>query len=80
MKGDSTLTIKYAFTREGISAFLDSALGDIFHALESNTEDVPSIVITVGDRELVIPTFAEQYEELSEYLTRAIETEEENNA
>lgn len=74
------MTIKYAFTREGISAFLDSALGDIFHALESNTEDVPSIVISIGDGELTIPTFAEQYEELCSYLKNAIETEEENNA
>ena len=79
MKGDRTLTIKYAFTREGISAFLETALADTFRALDIGG-DVNPIVISVGDREMAIPMFAEQYEELSEYLTRAIETEEEINA
>ena len=73
------MTTKYAFTREGISAFLDAALGDTFHALDTGG-DVNPIVISIGDRELVIPMFAEQYEELTVYLEKAIETEEETNA
>lgn len=73
------MNIKYAFTREGVTAFLETALADTFHALETGG-DVSPIVISVGDREMVIPMFAEQYEELSVYLEKAIEAEEENNA
>lgn len=73
------MTIKYPFTREGVTAFLETALADTFHALETGG-DVNPIVISVGDWEIVIPMFAEQYEELNDYLKRAIETEEENNA
>lgn len=83
MKGDSKLKkpfeISYAFTREGISAFIDYVLADTFHAIE--TEDiVPGIEIIVGSRKLEIPMWAEQYEELSVYLKKAIETEEECNS
>ena len=73
------MTIKYRFTKEGVSAFLDAALSDTFQALEAGG-DVNPIVVTVGNRELVVPMFAEQYEELHSYLENAIETEEENNA
>lgn len=73
------MTIKYSFTRDGIAAFLDAALGDTFHALDIGG-DVNPIVVSVGDRELIIPMFAEQYEELNTYLHKAIETEEEENA
>lgn len=73
------MTIKYSFTRDGIAAFLDTILGDTFHALE-NGDDVNDIVISVGDKEITVPMFAEQYEELNTYLHKAIETEEEENA
>lgn len=70
------MKIKYSFTREGVSAFLETILADTFHALETG-EDVNPIVISVVDREIVIPMIPEQYEELSEYLNNAITTEEE---
>lgn len=70
------MKISYAFTRAGISAFIDSVLGDTFHAIE--IEDfAPPIEIIVGNRKIEIPMYAEQYEELSEYLQNVIETEEE---
>lgn len=72
------MTIKYRFTREGVAAFLETILADTFHALDTGG-DVNPIVISVGDREIVIPMMAEQYEELSEYLNNAITTEEENS-
>lgn len=72
------MNIKYAFSREGIAAFLDAVLGDTFHALDTGGT-VEDIRIIVGDREMVIPMFAEQYEELTNYLNSAITTEEENN-
>ena len=70
------MKIKYAFAREGVDAFLDSVLGDTFHAIESG-DYVENIRISVGNREIEIPMFAEQYEELHDYLYHAIETEEE---
>jgi len=70
------MKIKYAFTREGIEAFLDSVLGDTFHAIETGGH-VENIRISVGNREIEIPMLAEQYEELHNYLHNAIETEEE---
>lgn len=70
------MKIKYSFTREGVTAFLETALADTFHALETGG-DVNPIVISVGDREIVIPMFAEQYDELHDYLNDAITTEEE---
>lgn len=70
------LEISYAFTRDGVAAFLDTVLADTFHAIET-ADTVPGIEIIVGSRKIQIPMFAEQYEELSEYLNRAITTEEE---
>ncbi len=70
------LEISYAFTRQGVAAFLDYVLADTFHAIET-MDTVPGIEIIVGSRKIQIPMFAEQYEELCDYLKRAIETEEE---
>jgi len=70
------MTIKYAFTREGAAAFIGHVLADTFHALDTGGT-VENICISVGHREIMIPMFAEQYEELSVYLEKAIENEEE---
>ena len=70
------MTIKYSFTKPGVAAFLESALADTFHALDTGGA-VENICISVGTREIVIPMYAEQYEELSVYLEKAIESEEE---
>ena len=72
------LEISYAFTREGVAAFLDTALADTFHAIRSaDGVSVPPIEIVIGSRRIAIPMLPEQYEELSEYLNNAITLEEE---
>ena len=70
------LEISYAFTREGVAAFLDTVLADTFHAIETG-DTVPPIEIIVGSRRIEIPIMAEQYEELTEYLHNAIKAGEE---
>lgn len=66
----------YAFTKKDVNLFLGTVLHNTFEAID-NGEDVPGIEIKVGNEKILIPMFAEQYEELSDYLKRAIETEEE---
>ena len=55
------------FTKTGVEFFTHSALGDIFSELGKGNEP-PNIVITVGRRSIEIPTLAEIWEDLEEFL------------
>ena len=60
------------FTKTGVQFFTHSALGDIFTALDNGNEP-PNIIITVGRRSIEIPTHAEVWEELEEFLNKSLE-------
>ena len=55
------------FTKTGVEFFTHSALGDIFSEMVKGNEP-PNIVITVGRRSIEIPTHAEIWEDLEEFL------------
>ena len=60
------------FTKTGVEFFNRSALGDIFSALDNGNEP-PNIIITVGRRSIEIPTHAEVWENLEEFLNNNLE-------
>ena len=70
---------RYQFTKDGIAAFKQDTLNDIFDEMEKGGENIGDfdIFLTIGDRTIRIPTFAEVYEEMALFLERA---EEEANA
>ena len=59
------------FTKTGVQFFTRSALGDIFTALDNGNEP-PNIIITVGRRSIEIPTHAEIWEDLEEFLNNSL--------
>lgn len=63
------------FTKTGVQFFTRSALGDIFTAL-GNGNEPPNIIITVGRRSIEIPTHAEIWEDLEEFLNNSLEVME----
>lgn len=69
--------IRYQFTKEGIEAFEQDTLHDIFTEMDkqdAHLEDF-DIFITIGNREIIIPIFAQAHDELIDYL-KSIEEEE----
>jgi hypothetical protein len=63
------MTIKYPFTHDGIKLFMQSAYDDIFAALASNDISTDhDIFITIGNREIKVPSTAWAYQCMEEYL------------
>lgn len=60
------------FTKTGVEFFTRSALGDIFSEMDRGNEP-PNIIITVGRRSIEIPTHAEIWENLEEFLNDNLE-------
>lgn len=60
------------FTKTGVQFFTRSALGDIFSEMDKGNEP-PNIIITVGRHSIEIPTHAEVWEELEEFLNKNLE-------
>ena len=60
------------FTKTGVQFFTKTALNDIFNALDNGNEP-PNIIITVGRRSIEIPTHAEIWEDLEEFLKNELE-------
>lgn len=60
------------FTKTGVRFFTKTALNDIFNAL-GNGNEPPNIIITVGRRSIEIPTHAEIWEDLEEFLKNELE-------
>lgn len=54
--------IKYPFTADGVSAFLESVWGDIARGLEADNLEEFDIFITIHDREIKIPICADNIE------------------
>lgn len=72
------MEIKYRFTKEGISAFLEDALADIFAELDKedgHPEDY-DFYITCGDRSIRVPCLSDTYENLSVFLANTLEDTE----
>ena len=63
------------FTKTGVQFFTHSALGDIFTALNNGNEP-PNIIISVGSRSIEIPTHAEIWEDLEDFLKNSLEVME----
>lgn len=67
------MTIKYPFTKEGTKLFMQSAYNDIFAALEAGTASTDhDIFITIGNKEIQIPSLAWAYEMMDYYLQEVI--------
>lgn len=67
------MTIKYPFTREGTKLFMESAYGDIFAALEAGTVSTDhDIFITIGNKEIQLPSTAWAYQCMEEYLQEVV--------
>ena len=62
-------------TKIGVEFFTRSALGDIFSEMDKGNQP-PNIIITVGCRSIEIPTHAEIWEDLEEFLKNALEVME----
>lgn len=70
---------KYRFTKEGISAFLQDSLADIFAELEKGETGHPEdydFYITCGDRSIRVPCLADTYENLTAFLENTLEEAE----
>lgn len=73
------MEIKYQFTKEGINAFLEDALADIFAELEKDGGGHPEdydFYITCGDRSIRVPCLSDTYENLSIFLANTLEDTE----
>lgn len=68
--------IKYQLTADGVGAFIDSALGDTFQALERDHPENCDIFITIGEREIRIPTGADTFGEIELALQKCLAIEE----
>ena len=67
------MTIKYPFTRDGIKLFMQSAYDDIFTALEAGTVSTDhDIFITIGNKEIQVPSLAWAYQCMEEYLEEVV--------
>ena len=67
------MTIKYPFTKDGAKLFMQSAYDDIFAALEAGTVSADhDIFITIGNKEIQIPSLAWAYEMMEYYLQEVI--------
>jgi hypothetical protein len=63
------MTIKYPFNKDGVKRFMLSAYDDIFTALETQTVSADhDIFITIGDKEIQVPSTAWAYQCMEEYL------------
>lgn len=60
------------FTKTGVQFFTHSALGDIFSEMDNGNEP-PNIIISVGRRSIEIPTHAEVWESLEQFLNDNLE-------
>lgn len=68
--------IKYQLTADGVGAFTDSALGDTFEALKRDHPEECDIFITIGNREIRIPTNADAFGEIESALRECLAIEE----
>ena len=67
------MSIKYPFTSDGAKLFMESAYDDIFAALVAGTVSADhDIFITIGNREIQLPSTAWAYQCLEEYLQEVI--------
>lgn len=68
------MTIKYPFTHDGAKMFMQSAYDDIFAALEAETVSSDhDIFITIGNKEIQLPSTAWAYQCLEDYLREVID-------
>lgn len=69
--------IKYDFTKAGVKAFENDTLAEIFSALEEEnpnfTIEELGIKITIGDKYIELPTYAEVFDALINFLEDAEE-------
>lgn len=72
------MRIKYHLTADSVKAFLDSALEDTFRALDRGHEEECDIFITIGNREIRIPTGADNFGTIEQALLDCLQNEEEN--
>lgn len=72
---------EYEFSKAGIKAFENDCLREIFAALDGENKDFTIeelyIKITIGDKFITIPNYAEVFEAMERFLEEA---EEEANA
>ena len=68
---------KYKFTKAGVKAFENDTLSEIFTALEevnpNFTIEELNIKITIGDKYIEVPTYAEVFDALINFLEDAEE-------
>ena len=68
---------EYKFTQAGIKAFERDTLAEIFSALEGINKDFTieelDIKISIGDKYITLPTYAEIFDALTDFLTTAEE-------
>ena len=69
--------IKYSLTADGVKAFLDSALADTFDALDRDNVEECDIFITIGEREIRIPTGADNFGAIEQAIKECLQNEEE---
>ena len=72
------MAIKYQLTADGVAAFLASALADTFEALGRDHPEDCDIYITIGEREIRIPTGADNFGTIEQALHDCLENEEAN--
>ena len=67
------MAVKYPFTRDGVKWFMEAAYDDIFSALEKGDISAEhDIFITIGNRQIQVPSLAWAYQCLEEYLQEVI--------
>ena len=66
------MAIRYPFTKEGTRLFMEYAYSDIFAALAREATETDQIIITIGEREIIVPNTAWAYQMLDDYLREVI--------
>ena len=69
--------IKYDFTANGIKEMENDSLDMIFSALDGTSKDFSidelDIIISIGDKQITVPSYAENFEMLFDFLKAADE-------
>lgn len=65
--------ISYKFTKEGTKLFIEDVANDIFSELDSNNADMDRLefTITIGNRTISVPMFADSFDRFDIWLTEA---------
>lgn len=68
------MVVRYQFNKKGVEMFCDDTINDIMNALNTEEENAVNefnFYITIGNREIIIPCEAQNYEILTEALKEA---------